>query len=78
MKFRVTFKDPDGPLDCIEDAAKGWAATIEGLSDKERKSIAESRQDYLNDFAGKWLRYGEYVTIEFDTDAGTAVVVPDE
>lgn len=27
-------------------------------------------------FAAKWVKYGEYVTIEFDTDAGTATVVP--
>lgn len=30
----------------------------------------------LKKFAGRWLTYGEYMTVEFDTEAGTAVVVP--
>lgn len=29
----------------------------------------------LERFLDRWITYGEYVTIEFDTDAGTAKVV---
>lgn len=29
------------------------------------------------EFVSKWVKYGEYITVEFDTDAGTAVVVPE-
>lgn len=76
MKFSVTFKDPDGPFECIQDAAKEWAATLEGLDDDEREQMSEARQRKLSEFAGKWLDYGEYVTIEFDTDANTATIVP--
>jgi hypothetical protein len=76
MKFRVTFKDPDGPLDCLADEAKRLAAAVEGIDDDEREALAESRRENLREFVGGWLEYSEYVTIEFDTEANTATVVP--
>jgi hypothetical protein len=30
----------------------------------------------MQEFASRWVKYGEYITIEFDTEAGTATVVP--
>ena len=69
-------RDPDGSYDCMTDAAKDSLVAIEGLSDEEREQLQEKRAEKLRDFAGKWLEYGEYVVVEFDTDAGTAVVVP--
>lgn len=74
MKFRVTMKDPDGPCDSIEDAAKRSLAAIEGLSDDERAELQETREASLRQFTSRWMTFGEYVTIEFDTDAQTAVV----
>ena len=76
MKFQVTMKDPDGPYECIQDSAKASIAEIEGLSPDERESLEEKRAEALTRVAGKWLKYGEYVTVEFDTEAGTATVVP--
>ena len=76
MKFRVMMKDPDGPSDCITDAARDSLAAIEGISDSEREALLETREQELTDFAGKWLRYGEYVNLEFDTEAGTVTVLP--
>src|SRR4029077_6180809 len=35
MKFSVTFKDADGPADCIMDAAKEQVAAVVGISKKE-------------------------------------------
>lgn len=74
MKFQVQFKDPDVVREAAEDAAK--ESFPEGLSDEEKEMLVEKRTEKLTDFTGKWIKYGEYVTIEFDTDAGTAVVVP--
>ena len=78
MRFKVTFKDPEGPYDCIRDAAKASAAEVEGIDEEERDALEEHRADQMRKFSGKWLAYGEYVTIEFDTDAGTAVVVKEK
>jgi hypothetical protein len=68
-------KDPDGPCDSIQDAAGRSIAAIEGLDNDERAELQETREASLRQFASRWMRYGEYVTIEFDTEAQTAVVV---
>lgn len=33
-------------------------------------------QEIARDFMQKYMKYGEYITIEFDTEANTAVAVP--
>ena len=76
MKFRVTMKDPDGPYDCIKDAAAESLKAIGGLSDDEREALIEKRRETLSVFADRFMEYGEYITVEFDTEAGTATVVP--
>ena len=75
MKFQVTLKDPDGPYDTIQDEAKRQVSEIEGLDEDERESLVDERVKKMRDFSGPWLKYGEYITVEFDTEAGTAVVV---
>jgi hypothetical protein len=75
MKFRITFKDPDGVSNSLHDAAKDSARSTSGLTEKEMRALAESREEEFGEFLRKWIQYGEYVTIEFDTDADTAVVV---
>jgi len=75
MKFRVTMKDPEGAYDSIQDEAKKMVAAIEGITEDEREPIEESRADMLKAFASRWMTYGEYITVEFDTEAGTATVI---
>ncbi len=41
----------------------------------EVELVKEARTEKYNSFLKKWIEYGEYVTIEFDTVEGTAVVV---
>jgi len=41
---------------------------LDGVPEEEREAVEEK--------CAKWFRYGECVTIEVDTDAGTAVVLP--
>lgn len=74
MKIKITFKDPDGVFECIREAVE--ATLPEGLSPHERNQLVESRHEETASRLRKWLKYGEYLTVEFDTDAGTAVVVP--
>ena len=76
MKFRIQLKDPDGFHDGFDDAATESLAAIDGLSDSEKEAVKDERQSLLQSFAEKWVEYGEYITIEFDTDAGTATVFP--
>lgn len=75
MKFRITMKDPDVLEDACENAAKESVKEIPGLSDSERKTIASERAGLLSEFACGWMDHGEYVVIEFDTEAGTAVLI---
>jgi len=35
---------------------------------------AGQKKEAIEDFLRKWLEYGEYVTLDFDTELGTAVV----
>lgn len=80
MKFLVTFKDPDGPSDCINEAAVEEAKSVakfDDLDEDEQDSLVESRKEKLNELCRTWFEYGEYVTIEIDTEAKTATVVPE-
>jgi len=74
MKFKIQMKDPDGVYDAITDAMKDTLRSIEGITDDERESLEESRREKIEAAVGKWFEYNEYVTIEIDTDAGTATV----
>jgi hypothetical protein len=75
MKFRVVMKDPDTLYDAIHEAVAQDVALLRGLSDREREPIAEMRREEAVGIAGKWFKYGEYLTIEIDTDAQTATVI---
>lgn len=60
MKFNVTFKDPDALEYAIQDALN---------------ENPDANEDTLRKAAGPFFDYGEYVTIEIDTDRKTATVV---
>lgn len=76
MKFRVTMKDPDTLHDAIHDAVK--AIEIPGLDSEELSLVREKRFDTINELCGQWFKYGEYLCVEIDTDAGICTVVPVE
>lgn len=75
MKVRITFKDPDGPDDAIEEAFDN--ADDLPKDEEEREAVVEMRVEKLREaLTDKWLPYGEYVTLEYDTEADTMRVVP--
>lgn len=76
MKFQVQMKDPDTLGDAIDDAVKDDLAKIEGLTDEDREALFDSRRVAARDIADRWFKYGEYLTVEIDTDAKTATVCP--
>jgi hypothetical protein len=72
MKFRITLKDPDGIYECVKEAVD--QSRPAQLSDEEWESISESRMREITN--SKWIDCGDYVSIEIDTVANTAVVIP--
>lgn len=73
MKVRIQFKDPDAAHDAIRDAVKALPRP-EGVTAEEWEPICESRIDATD--LSKWIEWGEYVTVEIDTETKTAVVLP--
>lgn len=78
MKIKVTLKDPDTMYDAVVDAVhKNLKTSVQGISNAEREALAGDRiAEFQSDISDKWMRYGEYLTVEFDTEAGTATVLP--
>ena len=74
MKFKVTMKDPGTLQDAISDAVTDDLAKIEGLSDDDRENLLDGRKSAAAKVTAKWFKWGEYVTVEIDTDAQTATV----
>lgn len=77
MKFRITMKDPDGAYECIQEEAEKSLASIEGLNDDERESLLDKRVEMLRETSDRFMSYGEYLTVEFDTESKTATVIKD-
>ena len=76
MKVRLTMKDPDALYDAVAEAVAADVKKLEGLTDQERDDLAETRREKVRGrIVENWMEWGEYLTVEFDTDAMTAVVV---
>ena len=69
MKFNLTFKTP-GVCDDIKDNTNCDAC--ENFSEDCDKCF-EKHEEALN-LAKKFVTYSEYITVEFDTEAKTAIV----
>lgn len=75
MKFKVYMKDPDVLHDGIEEAIDEDLKSS-GLPDDEQEALREIRFEKASDVASKWFQYGEYLTVEIDTEKETIRVVP--
>ena len=77
MIIQITLKDPDGVADAIKRATDNRVEEIaETLTDEEAEDCREGIQDRLEEDIKPWVEWGEYVTIELDTETKTARVVP--
>lgn len=74
MKFKITFKDPDGVSDSLQDAASQSVELIEGISEDERDELRDTRKAELEAAIKPFVRYQEYLEVEFDTEANTATI----
>lgn len=77
MKFRVTMKDPDTLHDAIQEAVEAEVKSL-NLPADEAEAISEKRREKIDDICRKWFGYGEYLTVEIDTDAKTCTVCNDD
>jgi hypothetical protein len=75
MIIHVTFKTPDAVADAVRDCVAREVSEL-GLNDDEAEDITDSRSDRIEAQLKKWVRYGEYVTVAFNTETGTATVEP--
>ena len=75
MKIRITLKDPDGVYESLKDATEESARGNTFFDKAETDAFLEERRERIGALCSKWVEYGEYVTIEIDTDAGTARVL---
>jgi len=67
-------KDPDTLQDAIADAVKGLPP-IDGLTPGEMALVRERRRQEAADVCREWFEYGEYLSVEVDTDAATCRVL---
>jgi hypothetical protein len=77
MRFRITFKDPDGVYDCVQSAAEGsLLEQKEALDEDEYQVLLKTRLESTQEAIKQWIQYGEYMTVEIDTKGKTCEVVP--
>jgi monoamine oxidase len=75
MKVQVTFKTPDATDDAILAEVERLLAMEAKTPDAEGEGAADDMYHDARKALKRWVKYGEYVTVEFDTEAGTAVVL---
>jgi hypothetical protein len=68
MKFKIKVKAPDSFYEGLRDV-------VDNFSDPEDRHIVEGE---LRDFLSRWVGGMEYITLEFDTDEKTAVMVEND
>jgi len=76
MKFQVTMKNPDALMDSITEAVKDLS--IDGIEDDEIEDFKETQIEEAKSICAKWFKWGEYLTVEVDTEDGTCVVLQEK
>lgn len=74
-KIQITLKDPDTLYDAVSDFVTQELANS-GLPEDEQELLRETREEKYRDVCSIYFQYGEYVTIEIDTETSKARVVP--
>lgn len=88
MKFTTSFKTPDavdyavdaslhllfGLLDLTDEQQEAMDVGDDLFLSEDQKDILEDKRLELKEFTEKWS-CGEYIRVEFDTEAGTCTVL---
>lgn len=75
MKLRIFFKTPDAVRDAIEDNLTDCLPEGMDPDSDEAWELRSKTKESLEALTGKYIRYGECVTLEFDTETETVTVV---
>lgn len=73
--LRITFKDPDGVYDAIYEYVSKGLSHIKEISEEEKEKLRILRIETITKKLETFIKYSEYITIEFDLEAGTAKVI---
>ena len=76
LKVRIHIKAPDEFFDGIEAAAR--QAVPPTLLPEAFEAAVDVYRDKIREALAKWVEYGEFCTMEFDIEAGTAKVLTKE
>jgi len=76
MKFRVSMKDSDTLIDAINECVN--ELKIEGISEDELDAVKEKRKEEYQELCNNWFEYGEYLTVEIDTEEKTCNIIKPE
>ncbi len=75
MIIRINIKDPDGIHDAVKRTLTGILNANDALDFDDREALYEVREPKVWAALGKFIHCQEYITLEFDTTAGTARVL---
>jgi hypothetical protein len=78
MKITITLKDPDGVYDAVHDAVMNEVEQFEGLYPEEQAELIESRTERIFEDLSPFIVYGEYISVEIDTDTQQARVLRED
>lgn len=62
-KFCITFKDPDCLVSAVDSI--DWKSME---NEEDPPMTEEEKEDYIKVCTKNFITYGEYITIEFDTE----------
>ena len=78
MKFQIVLNDKDGVSGSLYYASFDTAVEKFGYGDEtteEFDAYMEKKEEELRKFCSRWIGKGREITIEFDTENNTAVVI---
>ena len=77
MKLSLTFKDPDVLIEALNDKRYDMVKALKeniGLTAAGAEAEADARLEKIEEFIGRFMQWGEYITVTFDDEEQTAVV----
>ena len=78
MQFTITFKTPDAMDDGIRRALADMGGYEDVIPEPDEMDMDSELAHTMEQVAEKFIKWGEYITVQFDTDTKTATVLPAE
>jgi len=78
MKFKISFKDPDSFDDALIDLLTTKDTKIDYFKNISCDEAMQDKRHKLIEFLQQWVRYEQYIDVEFDTESNTATVIKRE